>query len=50
MKIKVSEKIDKYLDLARDIKKKVWNVRLAGILFVAGALRKISKCLEERPE
>ena len=39
MKIKESEKIDKYLDLARELKKKLGKIRVTVKLVVLGAFR-----------
>ena len=36
-KIKENEKIDKYLDFARELRK-LWNIRVMVILMVVGAL------------
>ena len=44
-KIEGNEKRDKYLDLAREIKKKLWNMRLTVIPFVIGSLGTIRKGL-----
>ena len=38
VKLKESEKRDKYLDLAREIKKKTWNMKVMVIPIVIGAL------------
>ena len=43
VKIKETEKRDKYLDLARELKK--WNIKVTVILIVTGALRTITKGL-----
>ena len=41
------EKIEKYLDLARELKK-VWNMKVTVVLLVAGALGTPAKALEKR--
>ena len=48
MKIKVNEKVDKYLDFARELKKKQkqWNMRVTVIPVVVGALGTVLKSLE----
>ena len=48
-KIKVSEKIDKNLDLGRE-KRKLWNMNMTMIPIVTGALGMIPKSLERRLE
>ena len=45
MKIKETEKNQKYLDLTKELRK-LWNVRVTVIPFVTGSLRD----LERRPE
>ena len=45
--MKESEKIDKYLDLARELKKKMWDSRMRVILIVVGALGKEIGEIEE---
>ena len=45
VKVKESEKEDKYLDLARELKKKLWNIKVTLIPVVIGALGKITKGL-----
>ena len=45
VKIKENEKIDKYLDLARE-QKKLWNVQVMVIPIVVGALGTVLKRLE----
>ena len=45
VKTKEKEKRDKYLDLARE-QKKLFNMRVAMILVVIGALGTVPKCLE----
>ena len=42
LKLKESEKIDKYLDLARDLKK-LWNMKVTVIPIVIGALSIVNK-------
>ena len=44
VKLKESEKKDKYLDLARELKKQ-WNVKVMVIPFVIGALGAVTKGL-----
>ena len=46
VKLKKTEKRDKYHDLARELKK-LWSITLTAILIVIGALGKISKGLVE---
>ena len=41
------EKIEKYLNLARELKK-VWNIKVAVVLLVVEALGKPPKALEKR--
>ena len=48
VKIKESEKIDEYRDLARELEKKLWNIRLTVIAIVVGALGTIPKAFEKR--
>ena len=36
---------DKYLDLARELKKKLWDMNMTLILFVIGALDAVTKVL-----
>ena len=43
VKLKESNKKDKYLDLIRELKKKLWNMKVT--LIVIGALRKVIKGL-----
>ena len=45
IKLKKSEKKDKYLDLARELKKKLWNTRVAIIPIVIGAFGTVTKGL-----
>ena len=47
--MKKSEKKDKYLDLARKLKK-LWNVKVTIVLIVIGALGTITKGLLQGPE
>ena len=42
--------IDKYLDLARELKEKNWNMKVTMILIVVGALETVPKGLEKRLE
>ena len=42
VKSKESEKKDKYLDLARELKKQ-WNIKVTAILIVIGALSTVTK-------
>ena len=42
--MKESEKTDKYLDLARELKK-LWNIKMTVILIIFGALVTVSKGL-----
>ena len=49
MKIKESKKINRYLDLASELKK-LWNIRVTVIQFVFGALETVPKGLEKRVE
>ena len=46
VKIKESEKIDKYLDLTRELKK-LWNLRVKVIPVVFGALETVSRSQEK---
>ena len=41
--LKESEKKDKYLDLARELKKKLWNMKITVVPIVIGALGTITK-------
>ena len=43
LKIKESKKRDKYQELARELKKKLWNMMLTVIPILIGALGTISK-------
>ena len=47
VKIKESEKIDKYLDLARELKK-LWNMRVMMISIVVDALEMVLKVYEKK--
>ena len=49
MKIKEKEKINKYLDFARGLKK-LWNLMVIAITIVVGVLGTVIKCLEKRAE
>ena len=49
VKIKVSEKIDKYLDLGWELKK-LWNMKVKAIPTVVGALRTVARSLEMEVE
>ena len=49
MKIKESEKIDKYFDLARELEK-FWNMRVIVIRVVVDTLETVLKGLEKRLE
>ena len=44
-KLKEREKKDKYLDLAREIKKKLWNMKVTIIPIVIGAFGTVTKGL-----
>ena len=48
-KVKENEQIDKYWDLARELKK-LWNMRVTVIPIIVGALRTVPKGLEKRLE
>ena len=43
--LKESEKKDKYLDLVREFKKKLWNMKVTNVPIVIGALGTITKGL-----
>ena len=45
IKLKEREKKDKYLDLARELKKKLWNMRVTIIPIVIGAFGTVTKGL-----
>ncbi len=45
VKLKESKKKDKYLDLARELKKKLWNTKVTVIAIVIGALGSVTKRL-----
>ena len=47
VRVKEGEKLDKYLDLARELKKKLWNRKVTVILIVVGAQGTFSKNLEK---
>ena len=47
VKMRESEKVNRYLDLARELKK-LWNMRVTVIPIVIGALGMVPKCSEER--
>ena len=49
LKIKESEKRDKYLDLVRELRK-LRNMRVTVIPIITGALGTVNKCLEKRTE
>ena len=46
VKLKENEKMDKYLDLAREVKK-LWNMKVKVIPIVVGALGTVPKGLEK---
>ena len=48
-KLKECEKRDKYLDIARELKKQ-WNIKVTIIPIVIGALSTVTKGLEKRLE
>ena len=50
IKSKESEKRDKYLDLARELKKKLWNMKVTMIPIVIRTLRTIPKRLVKELE
>ena len=45
VKLKESEKKDKYMDLAREIKKKLWEMKVIKIPIVISALGTVTKGL-----
>ena len=45
IKLKECEKRDKYLDLARELKKKLWNMKVTIIPIVKGAFGTVTKGL-----
>ena len=47
LKFKVSEKKDKNLNLARELKKKLWNMKVTVTLIVIGALGTVTKGLKK---
>ena len=49
MKLKECEKRDKYLDIARELKK-LWNMKVTIIPIVVGALGSVTKGLVQGPE
>ena len=49
-KIKENEKIDKYLYLAREPKRKLWNLKVTVMSIVYGVLGTVAKKLMQRPE
>ena len=49
MKIKDNETRDKYLDLARELKKNLWNIRVMLIPIVIGVLRLEGTCCHSDP-
>ena len=49
VKLKENEKKDKYLDLARELKK-LWNIKVTVIPLVVGALVTVTKSLVKEPE
>ena len=50
VKIKENEKSGKYLDLAKEQKKKLWNMKMMIVLIVIGALGMIPKDLVKNVE
>ena len=48
VKLDESEKKDKYLDLARELKKKMWNMKVTVIPIGIGALSTVTKGLIKR--
>ena len=48
--LKESEKKDKYLDLAREFKKKLWNMKVTIVPIVIGVLGTITKGLSKGME
>ena len=45
VKLKENEKKDKYLDLSRELKKKLWSIKVTTTLFVIGAFGTVTKVL-----
>ena len=45
VKLKESENKDKYLDLARELKKKLWNMKVMIIPIIIGVLRTVTEGL-----
>ena len=43
VKLKEGEKRDKYLDLAKELKKKLWNIKVTVIPIVIGAPGAVTK-------
>ena len=50
IKFKENEKKDKHLDLASEIKQKLWNVKLTAIPIVIGAISAVTEGLLQRQE
>ena len=50
IKLKESEKGDKFLDLAWELEKKLWNMKVTVILNELGELGTVSKILVQRLE
>ena len=50
VKLKESEKRDKYLNLVRELKKKLWNMKVTAIPILTGALCTITKGLVQELE
>ena len=50
VKLKESEKIDNYLDIARELKKKTWNMKVTMVPIVIGALDTVTKGFVQRLE
>ena len=48
VKIKENEKLDKYLDLARELKK-LWNMKITVMQMIAGSQGTVFQGLEKRP-
>ena len=48
VKLKKSEKRDKYLDLSRELKKKLWNMKVTMIPIIIGALGTVTIGMVER--
>ena len=45
VKLKENEKRDKYLDIDRELKKKLWNMKVTVIQIITGALATLTKGL-----